>query len=190
MPASLAPSSMASSGPVSSASPSQMASLSIGESSMASAITSSVPSSSPQTNGNKSGPISVETASPTVILPSSSSTLQTEKRNESESDPLEAAASASSALGGDNAAIGDGSEGSENPDGQSGKKKKNRCFSCKKKVGLTGFTCRCGGLFCSIHRYSDKHECNFDYKELGAEEIRKNNPTVVAKKVQRKSGKA
>merc|ERR1719232_207314 len=33
---------------------------------------------------------------------------------------------------------------------------------CKKKVGLTGFTCRCGGLFCSIHRYSDKHECKFD----------------------------
>merc|ERR1719411_1971567 len=173
MPASLAPSSMASSGHVSSASPSQMASLSIGETAMATAITSSVPSSSPTSNMNKSGPISVETASPTVILPSSSSTLQTEKRNESESDPLEAAASASSALGGDNPAIGDGSEGSENHDGQSGKKKKNRCFSCKKKVGLTGFTCRCGGLFCSIHRYSDKHECNFDYKELGAVEIRK-----------------
>ena len=45
-----------------------------------------------------------------------------------------------------------------------GKKKKNRCLSCKKKVGLTGFTCRCGGLFCSIHRYSDKHQCDFDYK--------------------------
>merc|ERR1712001_378885 len=178
---------MAPSGHVSSASPSQMASLSIGESSiMANAITSSVPSSSsPTTNINKSGPISVETASPTVILPSSSSTLQTEKRNESESDPLEAAASVTSALGGENAAIGDGSEGSENPDGQSGKKKKNRCFSCKKKVGLTGFTCRCGGLFCSIHRYSDKRECNFDYKELGAEEIRKSNPVVVAKKVQK-----
>ena len=50
---------------------------------------------------------------------------------------------------------------------------------------FTGFTCRCGGLFCSIHRYSDKHECNFDYKELGAEEIRKSNPVVVAKKVQK-----
>jgi len=186
MPASLAPSSMASSGHVSSASPSQMASLSIGESSMASAITSSVPSSSPTTNLNKSGPISVETASPTVILPSSSSTLQTEKRNESESDPLEAAASVTaSALGTDTGAIDDGSANSENPDGQSGKKKKNRCFNCKKKVGLTGFTCRCGGLFCSIHRYSDKHECNFDYKEHGAEEIRKSNPVVVAKKVQK-----
>jgi len=64
-----------------------------------------------------------------------------------------------------------------------GKKKKNRCLSCKKKVGLTGFTCRCGGLFCSIHRYSDKHECGFDYKALGAEEISKSNPVVVAQKV-------
>merc|ERR1719481_2204577 len=61
-----------------------------------------------------------------------------------------------------------------------GKKKKNRCLTCKKKVGLTGFTCRCGGLFCSIHRYSDKHECGFDYKALGAEEISKSTPAVVA----------
>merc|ERR1712126_126333 len=115
MPASLAPSSMA---PSSSANPSQMASLSIGETAMATTITSSVPSSSPTLNINKSGPISVETASPTVILPSSSSTLQTEKRIESESDPLEAAASASSALGGENAAIGDGSEGQKIPMGR------------------------------------------------------------------------
>ena len=50
--------------------------------------------------------------------------------------------------------------------GQDGKKKKNRCGVCKKKLGLTGFTCRCSGLFCSIHRYSDKHECKFDYKVI------------------------
>jgi len=67
--------------------------------------------------------------------------------------------------------------------GQDGKKKKNRCGVCKKKVGLTGFTCRCGGLFCSIHRYSDKHECKFDYKAMGAEEIAKSNPVIMAQKV-------
>ena len=50
---------------------------------------------------------------------------------------------------------------------------------------FSGFTCRCGGLFCSIHRYSDKHECNFDYKELGAQEIRKSNPVVMAEKVKK-----
>merc|ERR1712079_540560 len=46
------------------------------------------------------------------------------------------------------------------------KPKKNRCSACKKKVGLTGFDCRCGGLFCSIHRYSDKHDCSFDCQAL------------------------
>lgn len=73
--------------------------------------------------------------------------------------------------------------GSDEQGAGDGKKKKNRCASCKKKLGLTGFTCRCGGLFCSIHRYSDKHTCDFDYKALGAEEISRSNPVVVAQKV-------
>jgi len=63
------------------------------------------------------------------------------------------------------------------------KKKKNKCLVCKKKLGLTGFSCRCGGLFCGIHRYSDKHECNFDYKAMGEKEIAEANPLVVAQKV-------
>lgn len=65
------------------------------------------------------------------------------------------------------------------------KKKKNRCVTCRKKVGLTGIECRCGGLFCAIHRYSDKHDCSFDYRELGAAEIRRNNPVVVVEKIQK-----
>lgn len=65
------------------------------------------------------------------------------------------------------------------------KKKKNRCVTCRKKVGLTGFECRCGGLFCAIHRYSDKHECTFDYREHGAAEIRRNNPVVIGEKIQK-----
>ncbi|KAL0410715.1 UNVERIFIED_CONTAM: Zinc finger A20 and AN1 domain-containing stress-associated protein 8 [Sesamum latifolium] len=34
-----------------------------------------------------------------------------------------------------------------------------RCGTCRKRVGLTGFNCRCGSIFCAIHRYSDKHDC-------------------------------
>lgn len=70
-------------------------------------------------------------------------------------------------------------------DGRDGKKKKNRCATCRKKVGLTGFQCRCGGLFCAVHRYSDKHECTFNYREMGAQEIRRNNPVVVGEKIQK-----
>merc|ERR1712111_158955 len=146
--------------------PGAMASLSIDED-----ITST--STSPAKTSN------VDTALPTVILPSS----QTDKRNESE---LEGMAVAS--VAGDDSVVNPASPNPEDNEGHkeaSGKKKKNRCLSCKKKVGLTGFTCRCGGLFCSIHRYSDKHECTFDYKELGAQEIRKSNPVVVASKVQK-----
>jgi len=79
-------------------------------------------------------------------------------------------------------AAASGAAGDEGGSGD-GKKKKNRCGVCKKKVGLTGFTCRCAGLFCSIHRYSDKHDCKFDYKAMGAEEISKSNPVIVAQKV-------
>ncbi|XP_076439292.1 uncharacterized protein LOC143278144 [Babylonia areolata] len=77
-------------------------------------------------------------------------------------------------------------DGASDGNGEKDKKsKKNRCHTCRKKVGLTGFQCRCGGLFCSLHRYSDKHQCTFDYKEHGQEQIRKHNPVVVGSKVQK-----
>uniref|UniRef100_A0A5B7B438 Zinc finger A20 and AN1 domain-containing stress-associated protein 8 n=1 Tax=Davidia involucrata TaxID=16924 RepID=A0A5B7B438_DAVIN len=59
----------------------------------------------------------------------------------------------------------------------------NRCSFCRKRVGLTGFTCRCGQTFCSIHRYSDKHNCVFDYKSAGQDAIAKANPVVKADKI-------
>jgi len=65
------------------------------------------------------------------------------------------------------------------------KVKKNRCLSCKKKLGLTGFECRCGGQYCGIHRYSDKHACSFDYNAMGKAQIAAANPLVVAEKVKK-----
>ena len=52
-------------------------------------------------------------------------------------------------------------------------------------VLFIGFQCRCGGLYCGTHRYSDLHACTFDYKELAQSEIRKNNPVVVGVKIQK-----
>ncbi|XP_038623268.1 AN1-type zinc finger protein 6 [Tachyglossus aculeatus] len=65
------------------------------------------------------------------------------------------------------------------------KQKKNRCFMCRKKVGLTGFECRCGNVFCGVHRYSDVHNCSYNYKADAAEKIRKENPVVVGEKIQK-----
>ncbi|VDK57574.1 unnamed protein product, partial [Anisakis simplex] len=64
-------------------------------------------------------------------------------------------------------------------------KKPNRCQVCKKRVGLTGFVCRCGGLYCGEHRYDSAHGCSFDYKTMEREELRKNNPVIVSEKIQR-----
>merc|ERR1712142_1203326 len=65
------------------------------------------------------------------------------------------------------------------------KKPKNKCAVCKKKLGLTGFECRCGKLFCGLHRYTDKHECSFDYKESGRAELTAANPVIAGEKIQK-----
>lgn len=59
----------------------------------------------------------------------------------------------------------------------------SRCATCKKRVGLTGFKCRCGNLFCGSHRYSEAHECTFDYAAAGKDAIAKANPVIKAEKL-------
>ncbi|ETV92015.1 hypothetical protein H310_13541 [Aphanomyces invadans] len=53
---------------------------------------------------------------------------------------------------------------------------KSRCWECKKKIGLTGIECRCGFVYCGIHRYADQHECTFDHKAADIAELAKRNP--------------
>ncbi|CAK7330839.1 unnamed protein product [Dovyalis caffra] len=65
------------------------------------------------------------------------------------------------------------------------KREVNRCSGCRRRVGLTGFRCRCGELFCWEHRYSDRHDCSFDYKTAGREAIARENPVVKAAKIVR-----
>ncbi|XP_073149593.1 zinc finger A20 and AN1 domain-containing stress-associated protein 8-like isoform X1 [Henckelia pumila] len=60
-----------------------------------------------------------------------------------------------------------------------------RCTSCRKRVGLTGFSCKCGHLFCSVHRYSDKHDCQFDYRTAAQDAIAKANPLVKGEKLEK-----
>ena len=77
-------------------------------------------------------------------------------------------------------AAGSSSEVAEEP-----KQGPSRCGSCKKRVGLTGFKCRCGITFCALHRYSDKHNCQFDYRTTGREAIAKANPVIKAEKIEK-----
>lgn len=67
----------------------------------------------------------------------------------------------------------------------SGSSQPNRCAACRKRVGLTGFKCRCGVTFCGTHRYPEKHACGFDFKTVGREEIARANPVIKAEKLRR-----
>ncbi|KAL1198203.1 putative zinc finger A20 and AN1 domain-containing stress-associated protein 8 [Cardamine amara subsp. amara] len=65
------------------------------------------------------------------------------------------------------------------------KKKKNRCNACKKKVGLLGFNCRCGHVFCGFHRYPEEHSCPSDYKSAAIQDLTIQNPIVKGDKLYR-----
>lgn len=60
----------------------------------------------------------------------------------------------------------------------------SRCWTCNKKVGLLGFQCKCEYFFCSGHRASDKHECAFDFKAMGKQQLAQANPTITPEKLQ------
>merc|ERR1719270_2422422 len=142
---------------------------------------SPAPSSSVNSLNNKddfsASSSNLDTAQPTVpVVTPVMDRAEASAASVPESIASSAPSSASSDIGATS------SQDSDNGD-KDGKKKKNRCFVCKKKVGLTGFTCRWGGLFCSIHRYSDKHDCGFDYKAMGAEEISRAIPLSLHRKL-------
>ncbi len=40
---------------------------------------------------------------------------------------------------------------------------KERCWTCNRKLHLSGVECRCGYVFCGKHRYADEHNCTFDH---------------------------
>lgn len=150
------------------------------------------PSSSPSASSvvttafNTSGNSFIDTGVPTIpIMSPIVSQTHTEKKDVDNDDLTAQASSKVNVSTDDNEAASDIStiDGAEEDKDKS--KKKNRCGICRKKVGLTGFECRCGGLYCGIHRYSDKHNCSFDYRQLGAQEIRRNNPVVIGEKIQK-----
>jgi hypothetical protein len=61
--------------------------------------------------------------------------------------------------------------------------KVDRCIACSRKVGLMGFTCRCGEVYCSKHRLPEEHGCTFDHQMAGRRKLTEDNPQVIAEKL-------
>jgi predicted nucleic acid binding AN1-type Zn finger protein len=66
-------------------------------------------------------------------------------------------------------------------------KSKKRCNydTCKTKLGLIPFECRCLMNYCPEHRLPENHQCSFDYKNFGKSLIEKNNQKVIGEKIQK-----
>ncbi|CAN6244538.1 unnamed protein product [Urochloa humidicola] len=74
----------------------------------------------------------------------------------------------------------------EAPASGSSRQASGRCASCRKRVGLTGFPCRCGATFCGAHRYPERHACAFDFRAAGRDAIARANPVVKGDKLKDK----
>ena len=57
------------------------------------------------------------------------------------------------------------------------------CQMCK-KILLLSFKCKCNYYYCLKHRYSDKHNCTFDYKKYNKEQLIKSNPIINKKQLE------
>nr|XP_020009855.1 AN1-type zinc finger protein 3 [Castor canadensis] len=66
-------------------------------------------------------------------------------------------------------------ERTERPEEASRSKQKSRrrCFQCQTKLELVQQelgSCRCGYVFCMLHRLPEQHDCTFDHMGRGREE--------------------
>lgn len=58
-----------------------------------------------------------------------------------------------------------------------------KCFVCPKKTGALAYQCKCGFTYCKSHRLPEDHDCEFNFKQEAAKKLAKENPTIVASKL-------
>jgi hypothetical protein len=72
----------------------------------------------------------------------------------------------------------------EKPAAEPEVQKKKRCQTCKKKLGLIAFPCKCGGEYCAVHRSNADHNCTYDYQADAKKALSTMLVKVEAKKVE------
>ena len=56
---------------------------------------------------------------------------------------------------------------------------------CKRKLPLTAYACRCKLLYCNTHKYSEDHNCSYNFYEEHKKEMLKNLSTLVYTKAEK-----
>ena len=60
----------------------------------------------------------------------------------------------------------------------------SRCGCCRKKLGLTYFTCKCGGNYCAQHRADTLHNCSYDYQSEYKKTLSTSMVKIESKKIE------
>ena len=65
------------------------------------------------------------------------------------------------------------------------KRKIKHCalVDCNHKLKLIDLPCKCKKIFCSLHRYKEDHNCDYDYKELIHMDKKINEMKCVSEKI-------
>ena len=62
-------------------------------------------------------------------------------------------------------------------------KNEKKCFHCAKKIGIFSFYCKCKNFFCKNHKFSEKHNCSFNFQQFEKNILRKNNLKIKKNKI-------
>lgn len=65
------------------------------------------------------------------------------------------------------------------------KRFKLSCRICNKKLPIFVIKCKCNKSYCSIHRYPDEHDCEYDYKIEFQKELTLKNKKIKVIKVEK-----
>ena len=56
---------------------------------------------------------------------------------------------------------------------------------CKKRIKITDYPCKCGNIYCKIHKSVENHECKYDYRETGLKDKKIEEMKCLSNKVQK-----
>ena len=54
----------------------------------------------------------------------------------------------------------------------------SKCYTCKRKVGVMAYKCKCGFTFCKFHRLPEEHDCTYDFAAEQKKRLEEQNPVV------------
>ena len=56
---------------------------------------------------------------------------------------------------------------------------------CLRKLKITDYSCKCKKTFCKYHRRAEKHNCDYDYKDISNSKHKIEDLKCISNKIQK-----